>query len=1285
MFFIRKSNYIGGESGEQSRVRIFLRVAIILGLLFIFAGPFVHIVYAGDSPDAENGETIPEEAAPQTETTTEDTSQDQNAQTEGVPTQSEQHIPTESGESNTADEILTDTHSAGETQTTSSVDHASDGGAVSNDAQSTALDKVELTEAEPPNVDAELTETSVEDDIAATEEEPVEFVDNSQSTTGVPDPYFFVNGDKHSFLPAGGDCTGAANCQVSTTPIQDALNAVSGGLTPDDNTIYIEGGIYEEDVTINEMSDLALQGAADGNPSALSGSVSVINSISITLRDFVFEGIVQVSDSTNVSIVGTEGDDEIEIGLEGTVENLSVEGVAGNDDITINIDAENSEVNVEGGTEDDTLTLDFSSGTAENNVVVYDGGEDYDELEVIGDGKSDGSYTPTQNRPDAGVMTSGSNTIDFVGIEPTEISKLPSYTFSTSGADDILTIDSPAKNKNRISGTSAGTAFEALTFSEITSFTIDTVSGGSDGNDTITLDSSGLVATGLKVFTVNTGNGTDTVDLNGPINLGDSGNLSITSGTISIGSRIEYKGTITLSARDGVTLKGATIVNENGDSKGLAIQIDADSDDDGTGKYSQDSNSSVDTVYTYVTQSAGAPLRTIVADGGDVTITAADIDLQGSLEAINLNLIPSKSDMNIGFGGKGTGTTFNLNTEELTTNIDVKGTLSVGCVGCSGDINIYANDLRGEDYSLNLHGGQTTFYGTLSLQGGGLAIKSSDRILDQRPVRSGAIIKAEYQQDCNGDDIYCKPLVKQFGLQLSSANGVGTQQQAIWVQTWYSDKTKNTDVYLIGGASASGGFFVRNKGAINIENDWGGFAPGTVSIFPGQSLNTGVFVWDGDITIGAFSPLRVSKAIRIGVGGDINLTAGSNPVASDPSDNLDIRATVEINCQGVQNCQGTVTLNAGEQINGANLVSAPGLVLNPCMEGGCEGGTGSRSGDNSGNPGGQLGNAPLGSVFGAITAFFGPAGPITPGGGSVPITGLVASIFSVNSGQSISLLDTGTTDEAVNLQLPGGGSATFRAGIDATVTLNAGADAVLPEALPPEVNALDTIEIVIDTTLSPEELGGILLSFGLPADTPIEDLFILQYIEGQGWVEVPLQLSPEGSIEGLAETGGVFVLAQRAEATSAGGNTGSENQGNGSAQAEAALSGNTNEPVTLQPSQGTQVNVTGGAGDAVTAVSQGSENLPADLPTGASFLNSLSIDVTQEGNGVSILPNGEGIEVFLDVPEGVAPEDVVILYWLDVLNGGQGGWQELTPEITPDGHVVIRTFFDGIFVLANQG
>ena len=47
-------------------------------------------------------------------------------------------------------------------------------------------------------------------------------------------------------------------------------------------------------------------------------------------------------------------------------------------------------------------------------------------------------------------------------------------------------------------------------------------------------------------------------------------------------------------------------------------------------------------------------------------------------------------------------------------------------------------------------------------------------------------------------------------------------------------------------------------------------------------------------------------------------------------------------------------------------------------------------------------------------------------------------------------------------------------------------------------------------------------------DTPIEELVILQYLEEEGWVEVPLEESLNGQIEALAESGGVFVLAQGA-------------------------------------------------------------------------------------------------------------------------------------------------------------
>jgi len=66
----------------------------------------------------------------------------------------------------------------------------------------------------------------------------------------------------------------------------------------------------------------------------------VIDSLNITLRNFIFSGIIQVSDSSNVNIVGTEGDDEINVELEGTIENVNVEGDAGSDDITINTDAD---------------------------------------------------------------------------------------------------------------------------------------------------------------------------------------------------------------------------------------------------------------------------------------------------------------------------------------------------------------------------------------------------------------------------------------------------------------------------------------------------------------------------------------------------------------------------------------------------------------------------------------------------------------------------------------------------------------------------------------------------------------------------------------------------------------------------------------------------------------------------------------------------------------------------------------------------------------------------------
>ncbi|MBL6966397.1 MAG: hypothetical protein ISR60_07560, partial [Anaerolineales bacterium] len=194
----------------------------------------------------------------------------------------------------------------------------------------------------------------------AEEAEPVEKILPEQSPV-IPDPYFFVGGTKHSFLPEGGDCAGAENCTVSTTPIQDALNVVSGGLTPDDGTIYIEGGIYTEDVSISNFANLTLQGSANGSTSILSGNVEIHNSQAINLYNFIFEEVLQIADADEVSIVGTDGDDEIEVAVEGVVDNLSVDGAAGNDTITINQNADSSTVKVDGGSGDDELTVNATA------------------------------------------------------------------------------------------------------------------------------------------------------------------------------------------------------------------------------------------------------------------------------------------------------------------------------------------------------------------------------------------------------------------------------------------------------------------------------------------------------------------------------------------------------------------------------------------------------------------------------------------------------------------------------------------------------------------------------------------------------------------------------------------------------------------------------------------------------------------------------------------------------------------------------------------------------------
>ena len=1399
-------------SGLYKHFRALMRVVIILGALFAILGSFTTIAYAAEDSPAEGAQTgaISEDAVSPAETE----SANQNSSTT---IEDSQNVEIEENNLNGGNatefpvELETEPSNDGEQKFNNVVDSTSD---------KNTVPEADITEAVAPDSAPEV-ETEIEEadpEVAAT----------------VPDPYFYVHGDKHSFLPKGGDCSGTENCQVSSTPIQDALNAVSGGLAPDDNTIYIEGGIYEEEVSINEMNDLTLQGAADGNPTTLTGSVSIVESLNITLRELIFKGIIQVSDSADVSIVGTDSDDEINVELEGTVENLIVGGGGGDDEITIIQNADSSVVQVSGGEGDDTLVVHVEDEDLEvddDEVFGQDDSVPFDDSieslyveavlgdiavakeialdgmlslkgenvnissNVLGNKISIQSADTTQL---SGSLAAPGGTVHLLGdkvflIEVASIDvsddsgggtvllggnyqgqgSLPTASRNYVSADAVITADALvsgdggrvivwADDVTLFYGTisaqggphggnggfieTSGKAYLEVTGSSVlasapqgtpgtwlldpydvevttanangtydtgstphtftpsgnsatvnvtdinnslnngTNVTITTGTSGTQNGD-VTI-SSGITMSGaseatlrisaarnitnntnqriqstngkLNVYLVadSDGNNTGTVTINSNI-FPQGGVLDIQAESVVVESQIlAGSGTVNISARNGVAFSGA--ISELR-TTGTDITINADSDNNGTGAFSVND--------------------AINSNNGNVTITSATVAITAgkTINAGTGNI--TFNSTNTGFVCIGGGGCANeIDATELTTGLASSGTVTINSTAGPGNVlTVYTANLSAETYDFVLtHVGAIQFDNNLTGPNGKtIQIISSGSSIETRTNGkvTGSSLLLNAKDSINFDSNTTQPFTTQVSTLAAVISAAGT------------------------------------KAGINIQN--------TGSLTIGSAGGVDGITSYGGIIVTANSPLRVSKAVRENAGGDITLTAGNN--SSALGDNLTIEADVVIT-----GTSGTITGNAGDNIstNSGTLVSAPGGVnFNADLDTQADNGGGTAtiggtvSATNNGaavvinaasgititatgkittNGGPVILNASGGTVTnngiinvvptiiqatlvgagGGASATGGATGSAASDSSSAAVAALLqtlSGVLTVVSGQPVSLLEVVALGAAVNLQLPDGNGATFITGVNATVTLTAGSDVVLPAELPAGFELLDSLEIALDTQLTEEELSAILVSFGLPADTPLDELVILLYVEGEGWVEVPLEESLNGQIEGLAESGGVFVLAQ---------NTGADQAENGSAQ--AALSGNTNQPVTLQLAQGSQVTVTGGAGDAVTAASQGAESLPGNLPAGVDFLNSLAVDVTQGGAAVSILPNGEGIEVSFDLPEGINPQDVVILYWLDVLNGGQGGWQTLTLEITPDGRVSIQTFFGGTFVLANQ-
>ncbi|RKY41296.1 MAG: hypothetical protein DRP85_06715, partial [Candidatus Makaraimicrobium thalassicum] len=384
-------------------------------------------------------------------------------------------------------------------------------------------------EEEDSNEELE-TETSFldsgDDDLLAVENEPA-----LETELVVPDPYFFVDSVKHSYLPSGGNCDGEANCSVSATPIQDAINAVAGGLTPDDNTIYVEGGTYAENITISNLNMLRLEGAADGNGSILTGLININDSFDIILRNFTFANLIRVSNSTDVTITGTDGDDTIEISVEGTVDNL----------------------NVNGGTGDDELNVDYSAGADAQSTINYDGGADFDTLAIHGGIFENVVYVASS--PSTGNISLDDHIIEYTNIEPIhDLSVAENVTFSGTAGDDTISIVDGGSQTIEIQSPQ----FESIKFANKTNVIID----GADGDDTITVNFS-TPAAGLSSLIVKGGDGDkDIINILGAQLAGQDFELDAETVTIS-GDIYTQGGNLTVKAQTLTvdTTSGAVIIS----------------------------------------------------------------------------------------------------------------------------------------------------------------------------------------------------------------------------------------------------------------------------------------------------------------------------------------------------------------------------------------------------------------------------------------------------------------------------------------------------------------------------------------------------------------------------------------------------------------------------------------------------------------------------------------------------------------------------------------------------
>lgn len=126
-----------------------------------------------------------------------------------------------------------------------------------------------------------------------------------------PDPYFTSGGILYTFTSVDCDPMTPGD-QACSNPIQQAIN-FSKENAPDDGTIYVESGVYEENLEIGDFVNFQLMGVSGSSSTVLNGNMEIYRNNNFTLLGFTVNGRVFAMENKGDLIL----DDLVVDGIEG--------------------------------------------------------------------------------------------------------------------------------------------------------------------------------------------------------------------------------------------------------------------------------------------------------------------------------------------------------------------------------------------------------------------------------------------------------------------------------------------------------------------------------------------------------------------------------------------------------------------------------------------------------------------------------------------------------------------------------------------------------------------------------------------------------------------------------------------------------------------------------------------------------------------------------------------------------------------------------------------------------